>query len=205
MHNDMSETRTGSQPAREIRRYSNRRYYDTSCSRHVTLEGIRELVREGVDVRITDATSGEDITSRTLTQILLEYDTPKIAVLPSAMLHRLIRSSEPLLVEFMEQYFANAMQLFESSQQSLRDQWSRLSGLAGAPREMASWWQSVWGGTPPWPGAPPSSAAAEPPSEAPRESEGLRREVEELREQLARLRSELGGRKPDVEGEQDGS
>ena len=62
---DMSESRV-------IKRYANRKLYDTQHSRYVTLEQIAEMVREGEDVRIIDNTSKEDLTSVTLAQIILE-------------------------------------------------------------------------------------------------------------------------------------
>ncbi len=199
----------------EIRRYSNRRFYDTSSSRHITLEGIRGMIRDGRDVRIVEASSGEDITSRILTQIILEYDSPKISVMPPVMLHRLIRSSEPLLLEFMEQYVANGMRVFEESQQSMRDQWSRFAGMAGVPSELARWWQNpLAGGMPGWPPQSPQSPQPPQPPQPPQEAAGeaagrdeaaadeepaLRREVEELRRQLDAMRREIGGKGPGPE------
>jgi polyhydroxyalkanoate synthesis repressor PhaR len=195
----MSDSKKETPEVLEIRRYSNRRYYDTSRSQHVTLEAIRELVRGGQDVRITDASTGADITSRTLTQIILEYDDRKIAALPAAMLHRLIRSSESLLVEFMEQYFENATSLFEDSQRGVEEKWRRMTGgsAAVAPAMMGGG-QSAWGGA-----CPPSPPEAEPEPEPEPVPEGkgeepsslgeeeLRGVVDKLREQLESVQSDL--------------
>ena len=66
----------------EIKKYPNRRYYDATHSRHLTLEEIHTLIQQGYDLRVTDAKAGADITAQVLTQMILELDTPKLASLP---------------------------------------------------------------------------------------------------------------------------
>ena len=189
----------------EIRRYSNRRFYDPSQSKHVTLEEIRDLVRSGRDVRVIDASTGEDITSRTLTQIILEHDDRKVAALPVAMLHRLIRSSESLWAQFMEQYFASAARLFEDSQQAASGQWRQFSDATPVSEELNRWWKSAWGGAPaPWFQTNRSSPASGEERTSPREQE-LAHVVEELRQQLDRVQTDLQAlreesRQQDAEG-----
>ena len=80
----------------QIRRYPNRRYYDSTRSQHVTMEEIHQLIRNGHDVRVTDSKSGDDLTAKVLTQIILEHDTPKLGMFPIGLLHQVIRTSEPL-------------------------------------------------------------------------------------------------------------
>jgi polyhydroxyalkanoate synthesis repressor PhaR len=77
-----------------IKRYSNRKLYDTQESRYVTLEEIEEMIRAGKEVSVVDAASGEDLTSVTLTQIILENERNHRATLPSAFLHQLIKHGE---------------------------------------------------------------------------------------------------------------
>src|SRR5208337_4193439 len=89
----------------EIKKYANRRYYDATHSRHLTLEEIRSLVQQGLDVRITDGRSGADLTAQVLTQIILELDTPKLDSLPVPLLARLIRMNDSLVKDFIEKYF----------------------------------------------------------------------------------------------------
>ncbi|MCP5539899.1 MAG: hypothetical protein H7A53_13015 [Akkermansiaceae bacterium] len=174
-------------PEVEIRRYSNRRFYDTSRSRHVTLEEIRDMIRDGTDVSIVDAPTGEDITSRVLTQIILEFDERKIAVLPAVMLHRLIRSSESLLLDFISQYFTQATRLFQDSQQAARDQWMRLMPFPGDP---APWWPTAGREPPP---APPARESAP-------DTDDLKQVIAQLREQLQDVQAEMkdlrGGENP---------
>ena len=79
---------------RVIKRYANRKMYDTLKSRYVTLDQIAEMVREGEDVRIVDNNSKEDLTSITLAQIIFEEEKrgPR---LPVEGLRRIIRSGLP--------------------------------------------------------------------------------------------------------------
>src|SRR5262247_3893463 len=77
-----------------IKRYSNRKLYDTQESRYVTLEEIEEMIRGGREISVVDAASGEDLTSVTLTQIILENERTRRASLPSAFLHQLIKHGE---------------------------------------------------------------------------------------------------------------
>ena len=79
-----------------IKRYSNRKLYDTQESRYVTLEEIEEMIRAGREISVVDAASGEDLTSVTLTQIILENERNQRASLPSAFLHQLIKHGESL-------------------------------------------------------------------------------------------------------------
>src|SRR5262245_3068307 len=97
---------SNSEPKRlEIKKYPNRRYYDATHSRHLTLEEIRSLIQQGYDIRVTDAKTSADITAQVLTQIILELDTPKLDSLPVALLVRLIRVNDQLVKIFIEQYF----------------------------------------------------------------------------------------------------
>ncbi|MBM3778467.1 MAG: hypothetical protein FJW23_09545 [Acidimicrobiia bacterium] len=77
-----------------IKRYSNRKMYDPQTSRYVALDDIRQLIRDGAEVRVEDAATGEDLTSLTLTQILLETERSHQTAVPSALLHQLIKNGE---------------------------------------------------------------------------------------------------------------
>jgi polyhydroxyalkanoate synthesis repressor PhaR len=77
-----------------IKRYSNRKLYDTQESRYVTLEELEEMIRAGKEIRVVDATTGEDLTSVTLAQIILENERAHRAALPTAFLHQLIKHGE---------------------------------------------------------------------------------------------------------------
>ena len=75
---------------RHLKKYGNRRLYDTSSSRYVNLGDVAEIVRSGEDVRVEDVRDGADLTCVTLLQVLLE-DPDCAAALPCALLHRVIR------------------------------------------------------------------------------------------------------------------
>src|SRR2546430_11675567 len=74
-----------------IKRYSNRKLYDTQESRYVTLEEIEEMIRAGKEISVVDAASGEDLTAVTLTQIILENERNHRGGLPIGFLHQLIK------------------------------------------------------------------------------------------------------------------
>ncbi len=177
-----------------LRRYSNRRYYDASRRQHVTLEEIFELVRTGNDIEVTDSTSGEDITTKVLTQIILEHDAPKLDVFPAELLHQLIRANEPLVHEFVEKYFSQAFAAFLDSQKRFGQYMREALGLSVPPA--ASWPVGAWGpfaqslfadrATP-----PREAGSAE---EGPGEEDDLRRSVEQLQSQLRQLQEKIEDR-----------
>lgn len=74
-----------------IKRYPNRKLYDTVAKQYITLDGIAELIRQGMDVRVIDHASGEDLTALTLTQIILEQEKKQSGLLSNSTLTNLIR------------------------------------------------------------------------------------------------------------------
>jgi polyhydroxyalkanoate synthesis repressor PhaR len=121
----MATTENAGQSKVEIRKYPNRRYYDTACSSYVTLQQIRELIRQGADVRVVDSKSEEDITPRVLAQIILEYDAAKLQIFPLDLLHDLIRANDTLIRGLAESFFDHALFMFIESQR-LFDRYMRL-------------------------------------------------------------------------------
>ncbi len=75
-----------------IKRYPNRKLYDTEAKRYVTLEQIAKMIREGKDVQVVDYETGEDLTSLTLSQIILEQEKKRSGFLPRSLLTSLIRA-----------------------------------------------------------------------------------------------------------------
>ncbi len=75
-----------------IKRYSNRKLYDTVAKQYVTLEGIAELIRQGQDIQVIDHASGEDLTAVTLTQIIFEQEKKQSGFLPRSMLAGMIQA-----------------------------------------------------------------------------------------------------------------
>jgi polyhydroxyalkanoate synthesis repressor PhaR len=94
-----------------IKKYGNRRLYDTGDSRYVTLDELATKIRTGVDVRVVGAESGEDLTQATLTQIVLETGNAA-KFLPVQLLTQMIRLSDDSLAEFFSRYVTGALDLY---------------------------------------------------------------------------------------------
>lgn len=77
-----------------IKRYSNRKLYDPQSSKYVTLDDLKQLIRDGSELRVEDAATGEDLTSLTLAQVLLEGERTHQNALPPNVLHQLIQHGE---------------------------------------------------------------------------------------------------------------
>ena len=127
----------------EIKKYPNRRYYDATQSRHLTLDEIRSLIQQGHDLRIVDAKTSADITAQVLTQIILELDTPKIDSLPVPLLVRIIRMNDQLVKDFIEKYFNQALKSFFDYQQQVEEQIRRTHGLPSVFPSVSAWTKAM--------------------------------------------------------------
>jgi polyhydroxyalkanoate synthesis repressor PhaR len=89
-----------------IRKYPNRRLYDTSRSRYVTIEDLTRMVKDGVDFQVVDTASGQDLTRFTLVQIILDIESEGHKMLPVGVLRQLIcfygDRMEPILSRYLE-------------------------------------------------------------------------------------------------------
>lgn len=101
--------------ARRIKRYSNRKLYDTEASQYVSLSDIAELVRNGDTVEVIDNATGEDLTAQTLTQIILEEGKDGQHVIPSELLHHLLRRSGEMFDTGVDQIRSTVDDLMKSS------------------------------------------------------------------------------------------
>lgn len=88
---------------RLIKRYESRKLYDTEESRYVSLEEIANWIRQGQEVKVVDNATNNDVTSQTLTQIILEEGRKGTSFLPSELLHDLVRLGERAVSTGMEQ------------------------------------------------------------------------------------------------------
>lgn len=93
-----------------IKKYTNRRLYDTDDSRYITLDELTERIKKGIDVRIVDAKTNEDLTQATLVQIVLE--TKAARLLPVPLLSRLIRMQDDALGDFFSRYVSTALEMY---------------------------------------------------------------------------------------------
>ena len=108
------------QQERLIRKYSNRRLYDTAASRHVTLDDLRQLIVAGERIKVIDDKSGEDLTRSVLLQIISEQEQFGIPVLGSELLEMIIRfyggPMQALLSRYLEQAFTAMLRQQEAMQ-----------------------------------------------------------------------------------------
>ncbi len=131
---------------RVIKKYPNRRLYDTEQSRYITIDDVRDLVLEGVDLKIIDAQTEEDITRNILIQVITDLESGKKATFTTDMLTRFIRISHDTAQEVFSSYFDQSMRLFLEQQQRVRDQMQdALSGktLSGIAQQNLEFWQGM--------------------------------------------------------------
>ena len=113
---------------RIIKKYPNRRLYDTEISSYITLEEIRQLVLDNEDFEVRDAKSGEDLTRSVLLQIISEHESEGQPMLSPQLLSQIIRFYGNSLQGFMGPYLERSLQVFLDQQTQFR---SQLDGLMG--------------------------------------------------------------------------
>lgn len=101
---------------RLIKKYPNRRLYDTELSHYVTLTDVKDLVMTGWDIRVVDATNGTDITRSILLQIILDEETSGSPLFSSKMLSQLIRFYGGTVQGVFARYLEESLELFASHQ-----------------------------------------------------------------------------------------
>lgn len=111
----------GRDMARQIKRYTNRKLYDTESSEYVSLSDIAGMVRRGETVEVVDNTTGEDLTAQTLTQIILEEGKNGREVIPSDLLHQLLRRSGEVVDSGIDQIRSTVDDLVRSSLGRLKE------------------------------------------------------------------------------------
>ena len=115
---------------RIIKKYPNRRLYDTEISSYVTLEDVRQLVIDAENFEVHDAKTGQDITRTVLLQIISEREEAGEPLLSANVLQQLIRFYGDSLQGFMGQYLERSIQLFHEQQHQFRGQLQSLLGQA---------------------------------------------------------------------------
>jgi polyhydroxyalkanoate synthesis repressor PhaR len=198
-----------------VKKYANRRLYNTESSSYITLENLAEMVRKGRDFVVYDAKTGEDITRSVLTQIIVEEEGKGTALLPTGFLRQLIGFYGEEMQSLVPTYLEQAMTAFTRQQEQMRATVEKTVG-ALLPKGLPT-------GLPPLPPAleevgkqnlammeramslfspfyrPPADAAPPPaPAPAPAPSDelaALRGEIENLRRELAAAQ-EAGAKRP---------
>ena len=108
-----------------VKKYANRRLYNTETSSYITLDNLAEMIRAGRDFVVYDAKSGEDITRGVLTQIIVEEESKGSAMLPTAFLRQLIGFYGGNLQGVVPRYLEHAMTTFARQQQQMRQMMER--------------------------------------------------------------------------------
>jgi polyhydroxyalkanoate synthesis repressor PhaR len=154
-----------------IRKYGNRRLYDSSTSKYVNLDDIAGLVREGKEVQIVDAKTGQDLTRVTLTQIITEDAKEKPTGLPLELLRQLIVASDEVRQEFVMWYLKSAFDTYQKVQEAVQSRLGEVQSAILSPVDMMK--QLITG-----PVTSQQRAEAEP------ELDALRKRVAELEARL---------------------
>jgi len=122
---------TGSDEPVVIKKYANRRLYNTASSSYITLDDLASMVREDVDFQVFDAKSGDDITHSILTQIIVEEETHGEQMLPVSFLRQLIGMYGNSMQKMMPSYLEASMANFRENQAKIREAFE--SGMSKNP------------------------------------------------------------------------
>jgi polyhydroxyalkanoate synthesis repressor PhaR len=184
-----------------IKKYANRRLYNTGSSSYVTLEDLSELVKAGDDFVVYDAKTGEDITRPVLTQIIFEAENSATGqnLLPIQFLRQLIRLYGDQMQSFVPSYLEMSLDAFSKQQERMRDQ---MAGAFGSTpgfglfdeqvkQNLALFDRAIKMFTPGFPGRP---SAPSPVSDHEMEPKGddladLKSQIEAMRQQIEKLAS----------------
>ena len=158
-----------------IKKYGNRRLYDSSSSQYVNLDDIAGFLREGKDVKVFDAKTGQDLTRVTLTQIITEDAKNRPTGLPLELLRQLVLASDEVRQEFLMWYLKSAFDTYEKVQNAVQ---SRLGEVQSAIFSPVETMKQLLGS----PVSLPSRVSSEEQSQP--EVDALRRRVAELEARL---------------------
>jgi polyhydroxyalkanoate synthesis repressor PhaR len=150
--------------SRVIKKYPNRRLYDTRISSYITVEDVRQLIVDGEAFEVRDAKTGEDLTRQVLLQIIAEHEQDGEPMLSTQLLSQIIRFYGDSLQGFMGSYLERSMQVFLDQQQQFRQQvggalgqtpWAMLNQLTERNLELWKDFQQNLVGAVGRPAAPP--------------------------------------------------
>lgn len=197
----MADRKTGNGDTVVIKKYANRRLYNTATSAYVTLEDLAKMVRDGTEFVVFDAKSNEDLTRQILTQIIFEEESRGEALLPVQFLRQLIGFYGGQMQSVLPSYLEMSLDSFARQQEQIRGQFTKAFGATpgaglmdeAVKRNMALFSEAMkmWPGF----GGVGAAAAARPtpqPAEAPKASDSdpldeMRRQMDEMRAQLDKL------------------
>ncbi|MEL6539883.1 MAG: polyhydroxyalkanoate synthesis repressor PhaR [Pseudomonadota bacterium] len=169
-----------------IKKYANRRLYNTSSSSYITLDDLAKMVRENVEFQVVDAKSGEDITHSILTQIIMDEEANGEQMLPVSFLRQLIGMYGNSMQTLMPSYLEASMDNFRQNQANIREAFEKgmSTGPLAAIHETNMAMMRAAADTF-IPGSKKRSAPA------PSESSGSQTEIDTLKEQMAAMQKKL--------------
>ncbi len=196
-----------------VKKYANRRLYNTESSSYITLDSLAGMIRIGRDFVVYDAKTGEDITRGVLTQIIVEEESKGRAILPTAFLRQIIGFYGDSMQQLMPAYLEQAMTSFAAQQEQMRVAMQQTMGnlfpfpgmqevsrqnMAMMERAMSLFSPFYRQTAGPAAGATPP---ATPPVQQADPTEALRHEIESLRQQLAAAQSAAPAETPRPQSE----
>src|SRR5579862_3265100 len=119
-----------------IKKYGNRRLYDSSNSQYVNLDDLARLIREGKDVQVVDAKTGKDLTRVTLTQIITEDAKDRPTGLPLELLRQLVVASDEVRQEFVMWYLKSAFDAYQKMQDTFQSRLGDVQSAITSPVQM---------------------------------------------------------------------
>ncbi|HWQ85132.1 polyhydroxyalkanoate synthesis repressor PhaR [Brevundimonas sp.] len=196
----MADRKSGAGETVVIKKYANRRLYNTATSAYVTLEDLAKMVREGTEFVVYDAKTNDDLTRQILTQIIFEEESRGEALLPVQFLRQLIGFYGGQMQGVLPSYLEMSLDNFSRQQEQIRGQFSKAFGAApgaglideAVKRNMAMFSDAMkmWPGFGALtPGAMAAASAASEPKAAPAADplEEMRRQMDEMRSQIDKL------------------
>jgi len=176
-----------------IKKYANRRLYNTGTSSYVTLEDLAKMVKAGEDFVVYDAKTGEDITRSVLAQIIFEQENKEgQALLPITFLRQLIRFYGDSMQMLVPRYLEQSMQSFTGQQEKFREQMAQAFGGAGfgpledQVRRNMEMFEKTFAMFAPFARGQAKSAADKPAGSA-SEMDELKRQLDEMQKRLDRM------------------
>jgi len=183
-----------------IKKYANRRLYNTASSSYVTLDHLAQMVKDGTDFVVFDAKSGEDITRSVLTQIIVEEESKGQNLLPISFLRQLIGFYGDSMQWVVPRYLEHSMQTLSRNQEQMRDYFQNTFGGVfpfGTLEEMGKQNIAMFERTmrmfAPFPGAEGGADVPQPPGTPPQPSRTeADKAIGELQQRLDELQRQLG-------------
>jgi polyhydroxyalkanoate synthesis repressor PhaR len=184
----MAEQQSGGDPI-IIKKYANRRLYNTQSSSYITLDDLSRMTREGIDFQVLDAKTGNDITHAILTQIIMEEEAGGEQMLPISFLRQLISMYGNSMQALMPHYLEATMENFRNNQVKMQETWSAsmnpeaLAKLAERNMQMFQAAASAF--------MPGAKAAAPSPAPSAAPAERSSDDLATLKEQMAAMQKKL--------------